>query len=214
MLTHKVDSEHPTSYSDLLLAAWKLVRRAEARDPLLLKSSTTWGLNITCSQTPGNVFTSQKLKGNHTFTAWSCTVENNEAEEDSGVKPEGKGEADSSAGEDTETSSGVGGADQLLGYIVPFMNTVELYQKKKWHCFRCGSPDYLMRDCSKDLSKTTWKASLNVKEWMTKMGSQASQKPVVTQVASRNEAPWVWGYLRKLPSWTQIHLLVGVDLRM
>ena len=36
----------------------------------------------------------------------------------------------SSAGEDVETSGGVGGTDQSVGYIVHFANTVELYQKR------------------------------------------------------------------------------------
>ena len=42
------------------------------------------------------------------------------AEEDSGVKPEGEEEAKSSAGEDVETSSRVGGADHFAAYIVCF----------------------------------------------------------------------------------------------
>ena len=67
------------------------------------------------------------LKGSCTFTAQSAMVESNEAEGDSGVKAE---EAQSSAGEDTETSSGVGGVDQLVGYIVCFANVIELYQRK------------------------------------------------------------------------------------
>ena len=57
-------------------------------------------------------------------------MESTEAEEDSGVKPEGKEEAESSTGEVAETSSGVGGADQLVGYIACFTNMVELYQRK------------------------------------------------------------------------------------
>ena len=36
----KVDGKHPTSYSNLLLAAGKLDRWAEARDPLLPKTTT------------------------------------------------------------------------------------------------------------------------------------------------------------------------------
>ena len=52
------------------------------------------------------------------------------AEEDSGVKPEGKEEADSSDGEDPETLSGTGGADQPVSYIIHFVNAVKLYQKK------------------------------------------------------------------------------------
>ena len=35
MLAHKVDGEHATSYSYLLLVAKKLEKWAEARDPLL-----------------------------------------------------------------------------------------------------------------------------------------------------------------------------------
>ena len=69
MLAHEVDGKHPTSYSDLFLAAWKLERWAEARDPLLLKTTTTRGSNVTWPQVPGNLFPSRKLKGNHTFMA-------------------------------------------------------------------------------------------------------------------------------------------------
>ena len=55
----------------------------------------------------------------------------NKAEEDSGTKPEGEEEAESSAGEDAETLGGAGGVDQLVGYIVCFANAVKLYQRKK-----------------------------------------------------------------------------------
>ena len=75
MFAHKVDGEHPTGYPDLLLAAQKLKRQAEARDPLLPKTTTTGASNVTHSQTPGDLFLSQKLKGNLTFTAQSATVE-------------------------------------------------------------------------------------------------------------------------------------------
>ena len=125
---HKVDGEHPAGYSDLLLAALKLERWAEARDSLLPKTTAAGGSNVTHSQTPGNLFPSWKLKGNCTFTAWSATVENNKTEEDLGVKPVGEEEAKSSAGEDIDTSSTVGGADQSVEYIVHFANMVELYQ--------------------------------------------------------------------------------------
>ena len=67
-------------------------------------------------------------------------------EEDSSVKPEGEEEAESSDGEDPETSSGIGGADQPIGYIIHFANAVELYQKKNQNCFRCGSPGHLVKD--------------------------------------------------------------------
>ena len=130
MLAHKVDGEHPTSYSDLFLAAQKLERWAEARDPLLLKITTMGGLNVTWPETSGNLFPSRKLKGDCTFTALSTIVENIGAEEDLSVKPEGEEEAKSSDEEDLETSSGIGGADQLVSYIVCFANAVKLYQRK------------------------------------------------------------------------------------
>ena len=77
------------------------------------------------------------------------------AEENLSVKPEGEEEAESSDEENPETSSGIGGADQLVSYIIHFANEVKLYQRKNQNCFGCGSPDYCMRDCLKDLSKTT-----------------------------------------------------------
>ena len=180
----------PTSYSKLFLAAWKLERLAEARDPLLRKTTTAGRLNMTHSQTPGSVFPSWKLKGNCSFTAQSTTVENNKAEEDSGAKAEGEEEADCSARDDVETSGGVGGADQSVWYIVQFANVVVLYQKKNWNCFRFASPDHLVRDCLKDLSKTAWKVSLNAKEGTTKKGCWVPQKPVIAKLASPKEAPW------------------------
>ena len=57
-------------------------------------------------------------------------VESNKAEEDSGVKAEEEEGAESSAEEDTGTLSRIGGADQLVGYIVHFANVVMLYQRK------------------------------------------------------------------------------------
>ena len=63
----KVDGENPAGYSDLLLAAQKLERRAETRDPLPLKTAVTSRSNGICSQIPGNLFPSLKLKGNHTW---------------------------------------------------------------------------------------------------------------------------------------------------
>ena len=95
------------------------------------------------------------------------------------VKPEREEEAQSSTEEDTKTSSGVGGADQLVGNIVHFATVVKLYQRKSQNCFGFGSSDHLMRDCLKDLNKTAQKVSLNVKEGMTKKGGWTPQKPVV-----------------------------------
>ena len=62
-------------------------------------------------------------------------MENNEAEEDPGMKPEGEEETKSSAGKDAETSSGVGGADQLVGYIVHFANAVQVVSEEKLKLF-------------------------------------------------------------------------------
>ena len=47
-----------------------------------------------------------------------------------------------------------------------------------------------MRDYLKDLSKTAHKVSLNAEEGMTKKEGRAPQKPVVTQPATQDEAPW------------------------
>ena len=114
MLAHRVEGEHPTGYSNLLQ---KLEIQAEVRDPLLLKTTTARGSNITHSQIPENLFPSQKLKGSHTFTAQFTTVESNKAEEYLGMKPEEEEETESSAGECTETLSGVGGVISQLSIL-------------------------------------------------------------------------------------------------
>ena len=75
-------------------------------------------------------FPSWKLKGSNTFTTQSTTVEGNKAEEDSCAKAEEEEEAESSPGEDAETLSGAGRANQSVVYIVHFANTVKLYQRK------------------------------------------------------------------------------------
>ena len=124
MLAHKVDGENTVTYSKLLLAPQKLERLAEARDPLLPKTTTTGGSNITLSHSQGNLFPSRKLEGSHTFTAWSTVVEDCDTEEDSGPKPDRKKEAKSSAEEARGMSGKVGSADQSLGYIVWFANAV------------------------------------------------------------------------------------------
>ena len=49
MLAHKVDSENPVTNSELFLAAQKLERWVEARDPLLPKTTITGSLNVTHS---------------------------------------------------------------------------------------------------------------------------------------------------------------------
>ena len=130
MFAHKVDGKHSASYSDLFLAAQKLERWDESRDLLLPKTTTNGGSNVTQPQTLGNLFPSRKLKGNHTFTAQSAIVESIGAEENLSVKPEGEEEAESSDEEDPETLNGIGGADQLVGYIIHFANAGKLYQRK------------------------------------------------------------------------------------
>ena len=75
MLGHKVNGENLVTYSKLLLAAQKLERQAEARDPLLQKTTAAGSSNVTHSHSQGNLFPSRKLKGNHTFTAQSAAVE-------------------------------------------------------------------------------------------------------------------------------------------
>ena len=62
MLGHKVSGENPVPYSELLLAAQKLKRWAEARNPLLPKITTAGSSNVIHSQSKGNLFPSRKLK--------------------------------------------------------------------------------------------------------------------------------------------------------
>ena len=66
-------------------------RWAEARDPLLPKTTTTGGSNVTQPPASGNLFLSRKLKGNHTFTARSAIVESIRIEGDSTAGPRGGG---------------------------------------------------------------------------------------------------------------------------
>ena len=98
-------------------------------------------------------------------------------------------EENESSTEDPEASSGLCGADQPISYLVHFASSLELYQKKTWNCFGCGSPYHLMRDCPKDVDKIAWKVSLDVKEGMMKKGGWAPQKLPVTQPMSPDEAP-------------------------
>ena len=168
MLAHKVDGEQPAIYSNLLLAAWKQERHAEASDPLPPKTATTGGSNVTCSQTSGNLFLSCKLKGNHTFATWATTVGNNKAEEDPGKKPEGGGETELSADEDVEVLGRIGERDQSVKYIVHFMKAVKLYQRKNRNCFGCGTPEHFICDWPKDTSRSAQKVYLNMKEGMAK----------------------------------------------
>ena len=98
MLTHKVDGKHPISYSNLLLAAQKLERWAEARDLLLPKTTMTGGSYVTWPQASGNLFPSMKWKGNCTFMAQYAIVKSIGTEGDSTAGLEGKEEVESSGG--------------------------------------------------------------------------------------------------------------------
>ena len=97
MLVHKVDGKNPVGYSDLLLGARKLERRTENRDPLPPKTAVTSALNVTCSQTSGNLIPLHKLKGNCPFTIQAVNIGSNELEDNSDVKQEGNEEAASLA---------------------------------------------------------------------------------------------------------------------
>ena len=190
MLAHNMDGEHPASYSNLLLAAWKLERWTEARDPLPPKTATGSGSNMTCSQTSGNLFPSCKLKGNCTFTAQAMTVRNDEVEEDPSEKPEGEGETEPSADKDVEVLGGIGEMDQSVECIVHFMKVVKLYQKKNRNCLGCGSPEHLMWDYPKDISRSAQKVYLNTKMGMAKKGGKAPQKSAAAQWISLDDRPW------------------------
>ena len=163
MLAHKVDGKTPACYSDLLLVARKLEKRTEARDPLPPKTAMTSVLKGICSQTSGNLFPSCKLKGYHFFTARAATVGSNEVEENSREKQEGDGVTESSADEDAKTSGREGGTNQPMEYIICFAKAVTLYQQKNRSCFGCRSPDHLMQDVRKDISKTAQKSDLDAK---------------------------------------------------
>ena len=126
MLSHKVNGENPVTYSKLLLASQKLERWAEARDPLLLKTTTAGSSNVTHSFSQGNLFPSRKVKGSHTFTTQSAAVGDQETEEDSDPKPD-RERMPSPLLRKTGTTGEVGNVDPSLGYIAWFANAVELY---------------------------------------------------------------------------------------
>ena len=208
ILAHKVDGEHPASYSNLDLAAQKLERWVLARDALLLKISRAGGLTITQPQTLGNLFPSRKLKGNHTFMAQSAIVESIGAEEDSSVKPEGEEEAESSDGEDPETLIGIGGADQPVGYIVRFANVVKLYQEINWNCLGCSS-ERLSEGSQQDCLKSEFKHERGD-------GKEGRLSPSETSSCSTSiPSQGIQGLkmFQKSPSWAQMNLISGTDLR-
>ena len=130
MLAHKVDGEHLVSYSNLLLAALKLERQEEARDPLLPKMAITTGSYMMHSQMPGNLFPWCKLKGNHTFAAQAMTVRNDEAKTDQGVKLEGEGDMEPSVDEDAEASNRGGETNQPVKYIFCLLKQMKYIKRK------------------------------------------------------------------------------------
>ena len=110
-------------------------------------------------------------------------------EEDSGQKPDREREAESLAEEDVGTTGKVSNVDPSLGFIVHFTNVVALYQKSNHNCFGCGSPGHLVKDCPKEMGKTSREVGLNLKEGMAKKGGQSSQKLVAMQEATPGNAP-------------------------
>ena len=95
----------------------------------------------------------------------------------------------SPAEEDAGMTGEVGDVDLSLDYLIWFANAVQLYQKRNHNCFGCGIPDHLVKDCPKELGKTTWKVGLNLKEGMAKKGGWSPQNLVVTQEATPGDAP-------------------------
>ena len=57
---------------------------------------------MTCSQIPGNLFPSPKLKGNHTFTTQAATIGNDEGEADFGVRQGEEEETEPSGDEEVK----------------------------------------------------------------------------------------------------------------
>ena len=142
------------------------------------KTAVASGSNVTHSQIPRNLFPFHKLKGNHTFTTQAATVGNDKGEADSSAKQEGKGEMEPSADKEVKVSDGEGGTYQPMEYIVSFTKAVKLYQQKNRSWFGCGSPNHIMWDCLKDISKSAWKVDLNTKEGTAKKGGQTPQKNI------------------------------------
>ena len=154
------------------------------------KTAVTSGLNVIHSQISGTLFPLCKLKGNHTFTVWAATIGNDEGEADSSARQGGEWETEPSTDEEVKMPGGAGGTDLPIVYIVYFVKAVKLYQQKIRSYFRCRSPNHLMLDCLKDISKSAWKADFNTKEGMAKKGGWAPQNPAATEQTFPDETPW------------------------
>ena len=68
------------------------------------------------------------------------------------------------------TIGDVSDLDPSLGFSAQFANAVELYQNRNHNCFGCGSSDHLVKDCPREMGKTTRKVGINLKEGMAKKG--------------------------------------------
>ena len=146
MLAHKVDGKNPAGYSDLLLATWRLERRADAGDPLPPKTAVTSGLNVMHSQTLGDLFPFHKLKGNHTFTTRAVTTGNNEVEQE----------------------------EQISLWSISFALPRQLdYTNRKTEVVLCVGVPTTSCGTAQDISKIAWKVDLNTKEGMAKVGGWA-----------------------------------------
>ena len=144
----------------------------------------------------------------HTFTTQGATIGNKEGERDSSAKQEGEGEMEPSADKEVKAS---GGTDQTIEYIIHLIY-YSLHQgiqtiptEKNRSCFGCWSPNYLMWDCPKDISKCAQRVDLNTKEGMAKKGGWAIQQ------TSPDETPSAKRHCERLPFWIWTHTLVRVD---
>ena len=115
------------------------------------------------------------------------TVGNGKAGKDSGAKPEGKEERESSAGKEVEASSGAGGTDQSVEFIIHFAKVVELYEKKNKTVLGAVALITSYMTAQKTLAQ---KVNLNTKEGMAKKEGWTPQKSVATQQASPDKMPW------------------------
>ena len=81
-----------------------------------------------------------------------------------GAKQEGEEQMEPLVDEEVEVSAVMEGTEQHMEYIICFAKAVKFYQQNNRSCFGCRSPDCLMWDCLKDISKSAGKASLNTKD--------------------------------------------------
>ena len=187
MLANKVDSENFAWYSNLCLAAWKLERWLEARDPLLLKNHPNQGIKHNSFSDISELVTLLEVEGqsylHHLISyggkLWNCRR----------VRHKGRGgrRCWDFRWRGPRNLKWDWWSRSAIGYIIHFVNVVEVYLRKNQNWFACSSPDHLVKYCWKDLRKTTWKARLNGKEGMMKKGGQTLQKAGVAQLVSQDK---------------------------